>query len=167
MKMTLKEVKQAVDTCMFTVIRFFDNKKDAGLIVFNNVEKEMVGRGIELIRKDGVATVKITNMGVVKAQKVIERKIRDEEIAAPFTVKTEIYRKVLIKEIGTLIFQNNFDTIFDCPEIREEVEREFEGEGVDTILQEMEKEKMDKLSTVLWQVYINTEAGENLEVIFQ
>lgn len=164
MKMTLKEVKQAINTCMFSVLRFLDKKTDSALIVFDN--KEVVGRGISLIRKDGVMTVKITNMGIMKAQKVIEENINEDIINAPFAVRCDIYEKLLIKEIATLIFENNFDLIFDCKEIRKEVEREFEGESVDTILMRSEKEQLNKLSVVLWKVYTNSEIGENLEVGF-
>ncbi|UOX39675.1 hypothetical protein [Aeromonas phage ZPAH34] len=164
MKITLKEVKQAIDTCMFSVLRFLDKKTDRALIVFDN--KEIVGRGINLIRENGTAIIKITNMDVMKAQKVIEEEINEDIINAPFAVRCDIYKKLLIKEIATLIFENNFDLIFDCEEIRKEVEREFEWHSLDTILMRCEKEQLDKLSTVLWKVYTTSEIGETLEVGF-
>ena len=159
MEITLNEVKEGIDNCMFSVVSFFDRRTNDALIVFNS--KESVGRGIKLVRENSIVVVQVTEMGVVKAEKTIESEIKEVEVNAPFKVRKEIYKNVLIKEIATLIFERNFDKIFASEEIRKEIEKEFTEEEIDDILN---SDDLDKLTKVLWRIYITSEVGNRLKV---
>ena len=159
MEITLNEVKEAIDNCMFSVVSFFDRRTNDALIVFNS--KEFVGRGIKLVRENSIVVVQVTEMGVVKAEKTIESEIKEVEVNAPFKVRKENYKNVLIKEIATLIFERNFDKIFASEEIRKEIEKEFTEEEIDDILN---SDDLDKLTKVLWRIYITSEVGNGLKV---
>lgn len=159
MEITLNEVKEGIDNCMFSVVSFFDRRTNDALIVFNS--KESVGRGIKLVRENSIVVVQVTEMGVVKAEKTIESEIKEVEVNAPFKVRKENYKNVLIKEIATLIFERNFDKIFASEEIRKEIEKEFTEEEIDDILN---SDDLDKLTKVLWRIYITSEVGYGLKV---
>lgn len=159
MEITLNEVKEGIDNCMFSVVSFFDRRTNDALIVFNS--KEFVGRGIKLVRENSIVVVQVTEMGVVKAEKTIESEIKEVEVNAPFKVRKENYKNVLIKEIATLIFERNFDKIFASEEIRKEIEKEFTEEEIDDILN---SDDLDKLTKVLWRIYITSEVGYGLKV---
>lgn len=159
MEITLNEVKEGIDNCMFSVVSFFDRRINDALIVFNS--KESVGRGIKLVRENSIVVVQVTEMGVVKAEKTIESEIKEVEVNAPFKVRKENYKNVLIKEIATLIFERNFDKIFASEEIRKEIEKEFTEEEIDDILN---SDDLDKLTKVLWRIYITSEVGYGLKV---
>lgn len=159
MEITLNEVKEGIDNCMFSVVSFFDRRTNDALIVFNS--KESVGRGIKLVRENSIVVVQVTEMGVVKAEKTIESEIKEVEVNAPFKVRKENYKNVLIKEIATLIFERNFDKIFASEEIRKEIEKEFTEEEIDDILN---SDDLDKLTKVLWRIYITSEVGNRLKV---
>ena len=159
MEITLNEVKEAINNCMFSLMTFFDGRRDNALIVFNNTT--VAGRAIKLERENDVVTIKITDMDVVKTEKILERELNQKEINSPFLIRCEIYKNIIIKEIATLIFDANFNKIFDSPEIRKEMEKEFEGKAIDDILISGD---MVKLSKVLWNVYITSEVGNKLKV---
>lgn len=159
MEITLNEVKEAISNCMFSLMTFFDGRRDSALIIFNNTV--VAGRAIKLERENKVVTIKITDMDITKSEKIIERVLKEKELNAPFLVRTEIYKNILIREVAELIFDTNFTKIFDSPEIRIEMEKELEGETIDDILR---SGNMVKFSKVLWGVYITSEVGNGLKV---